>query len=99
MRQYLRRRPDDSLVTLISDDQRFRNTSHADQAYAEAWSLCYHLIRTKPKQFAQYLEQVGQKPPVVEDGAEARIQEFRTTFGIDLQHFDAEFRRAIPQWR
>ncbi len=99
MRQYLRRRPDDSLITLISNDQRFRDTSQADEAYAEAWSLCYHLIRTKPDQFAQYLELIRAKPPLVEDGAETRIREFRTTFGIDLQQLDREFRRAIPQWR
>ena len=57
-REYLTRRPADSLTTLISDDTRLRNADSATalDAYAEAWALNYYLIRNHPKEFVAYLK-------------------------------------------
>ncbi|MBI2478555.1 MAG: DUF1570 domain-containing protein, partial [Planctomycetia bacterium] len=49
--RYLRNRPSDSLVTLISNDDRFRDPRTASDAYAEAWSLNYFLIRKHLKEY------------------------------------------------
>ena len=60
----------DSLVTLLADNQRFRNPSTAVAAYADAWALNYYLIKYRPKQYAAYLEMLAEKPPL--DGRRPR---------------------------
>ena len=99
LRGYLPRRPENSLASLITSDARFRQPRQADDAYAEAWALCYYLIRSRPEQFAQYLRQIGSKPVLAEDGAERRLQQFQQAFQTDLPTLDAEFIRACWQWR
>ncbi len=97
--QYLSHRPPDSLRTLLVDDQRFRDPQQVDDAYAEAWALCYHLIRSRPQQFADYLQLIRQKPPLGEDGPQRRIEQFEQAFQTDLTTLDAEFLRLSRQWR
>jgi hypothetical protein len=93
---YLRSRPPDSLETLIANDKRFRDTSHSLDAYAEAWSLTYFLIRQKPKQYVEYLRRLSQKKPLLWDTPETRLQEFTAVFG-DLKKLDAEFVRYMSK--
>ncbi|MCP4194874.1 MAG: DUF1570 domain-containing protein [Planctomycetaceae bacterium] len=99
MRSYLQRRPQGSLASLLTDDQRFRDARQADDAYAEAWSLCYHLIRSRPDQFKDYLEKISAKQPLGVDPPQVRLSEFESAFGENVSKMDAEFIRAIPQWR
>ncbi len=99
MRSYLQKRPAGSLTSLIVDDQRFRDSRLAHHAYAESWSLCYHLIRTRPQEFKAYLEKIGQKPPLEPTDPEARLAEFKAAFGDDIGLLDKEFVKAIQQWR
>ncbi len=99
LQRYLPRRPADSLMSLLSTDDRFRDPQQADDAYAEAWALCYFLIRSRPEAFADYLTQIGQKPPLGEDEPQQRIEQFQQAFQIDLPTLDAEFLRAVTQWR
>ena len=99
MRSYLQKRPAGSLTSLIVDDQRFRDSRLANHAYAESWSLCYHLIRTRPQEFKAYLEKIGQKPPLEPTDPEARLAEFKAAFGDDIGLLDKEFVKAIQQWR
>ena len=88
--QYLRRRPADSLETLIRDDKRFRDAKQGLDAYAEAWALTYFLIRQQPKEYIAYLKMLSQKKPLLTDSPEKRIEEFRGVFG-DLRQLDVEF--------
>ena len=99
MRSYLQKRPAGSLTSLIVDDQRFRDSRLVDHAYAESWSLCYHLIRTRPKEFKAYLEKIGQKPPLEPTDPAVRLAEFKAAFGDDVGLLDKEFVKAIQQWR
>lgn len=99
MYQYLPRRAQDSLITLLTDDQRFRDTEKSPDAYAEAWSLCYFLIRKYPKEFVRYLELIGEKPALGQDSHEQRLKEFQMAFGADLSSLDREFLRALENWR
>jgi len=95
-RQYLRKRPADSLKTLISDDSRLRNPQQALDAYAEAWALTYFLIRQRSSQYIDYMKMLSAKQPLMWDTPAQRIKEFEAAFG-DLQKLDAEFLRAMAK--
>jgi len=97
-RQYSLRRPADSLETLIRDDTRFRDTEQALDAYAETWALTYFLIRHRPKQYVAYLKLLSQKKPLLRDGPQGRLEQFRGVFG-DLKQLDADFLRYMSRVR
>lgn len=94
-RKYLARRPANSLATLLSEDNRFREAETALDAYAEAWALNYFLLRTRSKEYVAYLKSLAAKPPAVYDDAETRLTEFRNAFGEELEKLDAEFLRYM----
>ncbi len=96
---YLRGRPADSLVTLLSDDRRFRDTGQGPDAYAEAWALTYLLIRQSPKQYVEYLKLLSQKKPFIWDDPETRLGEFKQVFGEDLEALDRELVRYMLRAR
>jgi hypothetical protein len=96
---YLPRRPPDSLRTLIEKDERFRNPQTGLDAYAEAWALTYFLLKQRPKQYVEYLQQISRKKPLVWDKPETRLREFQSAFGQDLQALDAEFLRFMAKLR
>lgn len=98
-RSYLPKRPADSLLTLIRDDQRLRNPEQTLDAYAEAWSLTYFLINQYPRQYVDYLKMLSQKQPLIWDDPETRIREFKAAFGEDLQALDSEFLRFMSKVR
>lgn len=94
-RDYLSRgRPADSLVTLISNDERLRDPRRAGDAYAEAWAMNYFLIRQHPKQYLAYIKMLSEKGPLLWDDPEARLQEFKHAFG-NIEQLDAEFLRHM----
>lgn len=92
---YLRQRPADSLITLLSDDQRFRSSATSTAAYAEAWALNYYLLRRRSKEYAEYLTYLAKKPPLGQGDPKARVEEFKKFFGEDLQKFDQQFLNYI----
>ncbi len=98
-RTYLRRRPPDSLLSLIRDDERLRDPQQTLDAYAEAWALTYFLIRQYPQQYLDYLEMLSEKEPLIWDTPETRIQEFKAAFGEDLEALDVEFLRYMGKVR
>jgi len=96
--RYLASRPSDSLETLIRDDGRFRDPKRSLDAYAEAWALTYFLIRRHPKEYVAYLAMLSRKKPLLRDGPEVRIDQFRRVFG-ELETLDAEFLRYMTRPR
>ncbi len=96
---YLRRRPADSLETLLGDDERFRDTSQGADAYAESWALTYFLLQRHREQYVEYLKLLSQKKPLFYDDAETRLGEFKQAFGEDLRKLDAEMVRAMSRLR
>ncbi len=80
-REYLRRRPRDSLRTLIATNERFQDVEQSLDAYAESWALTYYLLRLKPRAYVEYLKVLSQKKPLLEDSAEERVAEFEAAFG------------------
>lgn len=93
--KYLRSRPADSLTTLLQDDKRFRQPQTAADAYAEAWSLNFYLIRKRPKDYVRYLKTLAEKKPLLYDTPEERLQGFTAAFGDGLRQFDADFVRFM----
>ncbi|HEV3416663.1 MAG TPA: DUF1570 domain-containing protein, partial [Pirellulales bacterium] len=100
---YQTRRPKKSLLSLISDDTRFRDPQQALDAYAEAWALNYYLIHQKPKEFLAYMELMAAKKTLVvpppEQRVELRIKEFKAAFGDDLERLDADFAKFMQRLR
>jgi hypothetical protein len=86
----------DSLITLLADNQRFRNPGTAVAAYADAWALNYYLIKYQPKQYAAYLEMLAEKQPLAEDDPDTRLAEFKAHFG-DLRTLEREFLQKMSR--
>lgn len=97
-RDYLARRPSDSLKTLVEDDRRFRDPRLATDAYAEAWALTYFLVRQRWEQYAAYTRLLAAKGPLVWDTPAERIDDFQSAFG-DLTALDADFLRQMQKLR
>ena len=98
-RSYLRRRPGDSLATLVSSDQRFRDRTRSLDAYAEAWALTYFLMRAHSEQYVAYLKLLSAKGPMLWDEPDTRLAEFKQAFGDDLDKLDEEFLRYMSRVR
>ncbi len=98
LREYLKRRPADSLRTLIAEDKRFRDPQQNLDAYAEAWALTYYLLRRHPRQYVAYLKVLSEKKPLLEDDPKTRLKEFQQAFG-DLGRLDDEFVRHMVKLR
>lgn len=97
-REYLGRRPPDALTKLIRDDRAFRQPRHALDAYAEAWALTYFLLQKHQKEYLAYMAMLSQKKPLVMDGPERRLDQFRQAFG-ELKPLDAELLRYMARLR
>jgi hypothetical protein len=95
-REFLPRRPANSLVTLVSDDKRLRDPRQGPEAYAESWALNYFLIRQKPKEYLAYMGLMAAKKPLVPDSPDDRLAEFKSAFG-DLDRLEAEFLRHMQR--
>jgi len=98
-REYAGKRPPDSLVSLVRDGTRFRDTSQGLDAYAEAWALTYFLLKQHPKQYVAYLRTLSAKEPAKSDDPETRLREFKQAFGSDLKRLDSEFVRFMLRLR
>ncbi|MCA9157258.1 MAG: DUF1570 domain-containing protein, partial [Planctomycetales bacterium] len=89
--QYVPQRPADSLLTLISQDQRLRSAETSSQAYPESWALTYYLMIIKNKQFVAYLKELADQTPLAGEASEReRIELFQKHFGADLTELDKD---------
>jgi hypothetical protein len=96
--QYLATRPANSLETLVRDDKRFHDMRQAMDAYAEAWSLTYFLMKQRPKEYVAYLAILSKKKPLVDDTPDQRLDQFRKCFG-EFSTLDAQFLRFMGHVR
>ncbi|MFK8113971.1 MAG: DUF1570 domain-containing protein [Rubripirellula sp.] len=90
-RKYVRNRPEESLATLLANDTRYENQASAEAAYAEGWALTYFLIKTKKKQYVEYMKQLSEGKPLAEKPPRQRIDEFEAAFGMKLTELDKAF--------
>jgi len=96
--KYLAARPANSLETLIRDDRRFSDPKQMLDAYAEAWSLTYFLLKKHEKKYVDYLRLLSKKKPLLRDAPQQRVDDFRRVFG-ELEAVDAEFLRYMTRGR
>lgn len=68
--------------SLLRNDNVFRN--EPDLAYAVSWGIAHHLSTNSPREFADYLHQIGQLPSLVDFSAEDRWLHFRSTFKVEM---------------
>jgi hypothetical protein len=99
LRKYARQRPQDSLMKLLVQDDLLRQGETSAAAYAESWGLTFYLIKRKPKQFVDYLKKLRSRPPGNPSDAKQRLDDFRASFGEDLEKIDKEFIRFIGTLR
>jgi hypothetical protein len=95
---FLSRRPEDSLLSLVRDDQRFRDATTVSDAYPESWALTYFLMKTRNRQFAAYLKELGQLTPLDEGSPEQRVATFEKHFG-DIQKLNKAFLAYVAKLR
>lgn len=89
--QFSRKRPADSLTTLLANDDRYRKPGTSTNAYSEGWALTYFLIKTKRKEYVDYLRILSEGRPLAELTARERIDMFEQAFGMSLDKLDAKF--------
>jgi hypothetical protein len=95
-RRNLNRWNEHSLVSLLADDRRFRDSRGGADAYADAWALNYYLIKYEPKAYAAYLKHLAQKQPLIETSAQQRLEEFQQHFG-DLDKLEQDFLKRMSR--
>ena len=90
-RKYLPKRPVDSLATLLADDMRYKNQASANDAYGEGWALTYFLIKTRRKEYVDYLKLLSEGRPLAERTKRERVEMFENAFDSTLADLDRAF--------
>ena len=84
-----------SLESLVLDDERMRDLRQGGDAYAEAWALCYYLMKRKPREFTAYLKELSEKKPMFWDEPEDRLLTFRKHLGGSPSEIQPDFLRYM----
>ncbi|WP_417389343.1 DUF1570 domain-containing protein [Gimesia sp.] len=91
------RRKADSLLSLISTDQRFQDQKTILDAYAESWAFSYFLIKTRRRGYEKYLKLIADRKPLVWATPEERLKTFQSVFGDDLTLLDQQFLKYMRE--
>ena len=94
-REYLARRPSESLLQFIATDQPFRSAPL--DAYAQAWAFSFYLCETQPRLYAKYLSKTAARPIFTDYAAEERVADFPEVFGTDMRMIEKRFLRWIEE--
>ncbi len=95
--QYAPQRDEGSLVQLLTDDNRFRDPKTMASAYGESWAFNYFLLKTKSKQYVEYLKHLSELPPLGEFDPNQRVADFKKFFGDDLKSLDRDFMKFMSK--
>jgi hypothetical protein len=93
------RRSDDSLRTLLQDNDRFQSQQTVVDAYAESWALNYFLLKNYRQKYVEYLKLLQSKPRLIRDSKEQRIEDFSKSIGRSTEQLDKEFVRYTKRLR
>ncbi len=85
------------LKSMIVNDDLFRNSRTAVDAYAAAWAWNYFLIKWHTPQYVAYLKTLADKPRLIVEDEEARLADFRRHFGDNLTELEQEFYRRMSR--
>jgi hypothetical protein len=89
------RRPQGELFELLDDSNRFREASTSADAYADAWAFTYFLLRTRNEPYLQYLRNLAQLRPLVDQDPQQRKAAFEAAFGTNVDSLNEEFLRYM----
>ncbi len=84
------------LASLLQSNERFAQPDDIPHAYAEAWALTYHLLKTQPTKYVEFLQLIQSKPLLQWDSKEERAAEFRSAFG-DIDALQKQMKRAFDR--
>lgn len=99
LRQALASQDTGSLEKLIASDELFTNADTQPTAYALAWGLTYHLIRTRGKDYGRYLEGIRAKPRLTWDDPATRLADFKAAFGDNLTTLERDWLKSMQRLR
>jgi hypothetical protein len=85
------------LQSLIVNDDRFRNSRTAVDAYAEAWAWTYFLATWHTDEFVAYMKDIANKPLLTSDDKKSRLADFTKHFGSDFGALEDEFYRRMSR--
>jgi hypothetical protein len=85
------------LQSLIVNDDRFRNSRTAVDAYAEAWAWTYFLATWHTNEFVAYMKDIAKKPLLISDDKKGRLADFTKHFGNDFKALEDEFYRRMSR--
>jgi hypothetical protein len=96
-KELLLTRTSGSLNQTLTEDERFRDANSALDAYAESWAMVYFLTKVYRDEFAAYLQELAEQPPLVNGTPEKRMERFKKHFGEDLNAFEQKFIRFMSR--
>ena len=86
------------LAAMLASDKVFRDPRTGPDAYADAWALNYYLIKKRPKDYTAYVRKLAEKPALVVDTVDERLDEFREHFG-EISEVERAFLAAMARVR
>jgi hypothetical protein len=92
-----KRRRNDSLRTLVANDERFLDARQNLDAYAESWALTFFLSKARKEQYTTYIKTLRGKSQLFWDTPEQRLADFTAAFGDDFEKLDREFLRYMSR--
>jgi hypothetical protein len=87
------------LLTLLTQDDRFRDPQTSAESYADAWALNFYLLKTKRRQYVRYLKELAAQTPLLQQTSEQRLALFRRVFEEDLTEFSQQWQRYMLRLR
>lgn len=87
------------LSDLIRRDSLFQQSETANAAYAESWAMVTWLVRERPEQLGEWIEQLSQQRPLEPVTAEERLAMFVKVFGAAPSELTAEIIRDVRKLR
>lgn len=79
-----------TIERLVSGDKMFLQRETAAVAYSQAWALTYYLQKANRKQYAQYIRELSEWPPLAEETEKERLDRFQRVFG-DVEELEERF--------
>ncbi len=87
------------LSDLIRRDPLFQQSETANAAYAESWAMVTWLVRERPEQLGEWIEQLSQQRPLEPVTAEERLAMFVKVFGAAPSELTAEIIKNVRKLR
>ncbi len=89
------RRPKKALEEFLTSETLFQTNTF--DAYSEAWALTFFLAETRSVNLSVYLKKLANRTDLGEYTAMKRLNDFKSVFGKDINHFEVQYLRFINE--